>query len=372
MATVDVEPPRLREASFADFADIHRLESEFFSEVFPLDERRAVFEENPLWPRLADRWPVGWVLEDSSGTIVGSVTNVPSRYLYRGEEKICANGHSWVTTFEHRAYAALLMDEYFNQDGVDLALTPVVGPDALGIWRAYGTPMPLGEWTRIAYAVTNRRAFAREALAMLGVPWAAGLSVPVAAALAAKEALRPRSLPETPDGVEIVESRGFDERFEVFWEELRAREHDMLLAVRDRATLEWHFGLPLRAGRLWVYTANRDGRIRAYLVIKQLDRANGIHSMMLIDYQTVDTAIDLLPGLVRAAASRCASEGNSVLEHRGCEVPKMRSFDEFAPYRRNTGAWAFHFLAFDPVLAAELTRPTVWDPSDYDGGVSHR
>ena len=365
-----VEPPDLRPATVEDFPAMYRLEAGFLKNIFGPDDRRAMFEENPLWPRLEGHWPVGWVLEDADGAIVGSVTNVPSAYVFRGEEKICGNGLAWAATEEHRGYAALLMDEYFNQDEADLVVSSNVGKGATPIWQAYGTKVPLGDWSRAAYVVTKRRSFTREVLAMKGVPMAHALAAPAGAALAVKEALGRRALPPAPDGVEIGEHRGFDESFDAFWEELRTQNHDTLLAVRDAATLRWHFRIPLRAGALWVYTASRGGRMRAYCVVKQWERPGGVRGMKIVDYQTVDPSVDLLPGLVRAAAARCAEEGISLLEHTGCDIPKMSGFDRFAPYRLTKAAWSFYFVTSDPVLAAELGRPEVWDPSEYDGDAS--
>jgi hypothetical protein len=371
VATAAVEPPDLRPATFDDFPAIHRLESRFLTNIFAPDDRRALFEENPLWPRVKEYWPVGWVLEDSGGTIVGSVTNVPSLYAFRGEEKIGANGLAWAVTAEHRGYAALLMDEYFMQDDADLVISSNVGEGATPIWQAYGTAVPLGDWGRAAYMVTNRRAFTRDVLAMKKVPVAGALSVPAAAALAVKDRVSSPSLPEAPDGVEIAESRAFDDRFDAFWDELRAQNHGTLLAVRDRPTLEWHYRLALRSGRIRIYTAERAGLLRAYCVAKQWDRPSGMRAMKVVDYQTLDTAVDLLPGLVRAAAERCTHDGIGLLEHNGCDIPKMQGFDRFAPYRITKAAWSFYFRSSDPALAAELAQPAVWDPSEYDGDASY-
>ena len=235
---------------------------------------------------------MGWVLEDSAGAVVGSVTNVPSPYVFRGEEKIGATGLAWAATAEHRGYAALLMDEYFNQDTADVVLSSNVGAGATPIWQAYGTTVPLGDWAKAAYTVTNRRAFVREVLAMKGIPMAGALAVPAAVALTVKEGVRPRSLPGAPSDVEVVERRGFDERFDAFWAELRDRNPDTLLAVRDRATLEWHYRLLLRSDRLWVYTAERVGdseRMIPFAILapfarnlEMCEQVIVLHEMMLV------------------------------------------------------------------------------------------
>lgn len=365
-----VEPPELRPATFDDFPAMYRLESQYLTNIFTPEQRRALFEDNPLWPRLADRWTVGWVLEDGDGAIVGAVTNVPSPYVLHGEEKIAGNGLAWAVTEEHRGYAALLMDEYFEQDEADFVISSNVGVGATTIWQAYGTRVPLGDWGRAAYVVTHRRSFTREVLAMKGIPLAGVLAAPAAAGLAVKEGVTARRLPAAPAGFDVVESRGFDERFDTFWEELRAQQLDTLLAVRDRATLEWHYGIPLRAGRLRVYTAEQHGRIRAFCVAREYTRPSGMRSMKIVDFQTVETSVDLLPGLARAAADRAARDGLGMLEHNGADIPKYRGFDQIAPYRITKAAWSFYYRTTDPDLAATLAHPDVWDPSEYDGDAS--
>jgi hypothetical protein len=126
----------------------------------------------------------------------------------------------------------------------------------------------------------------------------------------------------------------------------------------------------MRAGRLWVYTAQQGGRIRAFCVAREYTRPSGMRSMKIVDYQTVEPSVDLLPGLARAAADRCARDHLGMLEHNGCDVPKYGGFDQVAPYRITKAAWSFYYRTTDPDLAAELGHPDVWDPSEYDGDAS--
>ncbi len=93
--------------------------------------------------------------------------------------------------------------------------------------------------------------------------------------------------------------------------------------------------------------------------------------MRLIDYQSVERDADLLPGLLQAALQRCIAEDFYVLEHLGRGLPKMHSFDQFAPYRRKLPNWPFYYHAANPALAAELRKPESWDPSEFDGDASY-
>ena len=72
--------------------------------------------------------------------------------------------------------------------------------------------------------------------------------------------------------MEFGEAVSFDARFDAIWAELVEQNPKTLLGVRDSAALRWHYGVPLRAGRLAILTATRDDRIRAYCVLKQHDR----------------------------------------------------------------------------------------------------
>ena len=382
MTAVGIPPvtaslPHLREARFDDHQQIYELESVFFPDSLPPAQRRSLFVDNPLWPRLADTWPIGWVFEDDAGRVVGSVTNVPSAYLLDGEERVCANGHCWAVLPEYRGYAAMLMDEYFAQEQPDLLLSAKVGADATALWGAYARRIPVGDWTRAAYVVTRPHGFARAALQRKGIPFPAVAAPPVALALRVKDALtatarRRRALPDAPRSVELAEAASFDARFDTFWAELVEQNPKTLLGVRDAATLRWHYGVPLRANRLTILTASRGAKIRAYCVLKQHDRPGALRSMKLVDFQTVEPDTDLLSSLL-GLALRCSAEAGCVmLEHHGCGLPKMHSFDALAPYRAVKPAWSFYYLPVDPTLAPRLAEPGTWDPSEYDGDSSYK
>jgi hypothetical protein len=375
--TVAASLPRLREARFADYQQIYDLESVFFPDSLPPAQRRGLFVDNPLWSRLSDTWPIGWVLEDESGRVVGSLNNIPSAYVLDGEEKLCANGHCWAVLPEYRGYATMLMDEYFSQEQPDLMVSAKVGADATPVWGAYAQRMPVGDWARAAYVITRYHDFARAALRRKGVPLVAAAAPPVAMALRVKDAvtakaLMRRTLPDGQRSVDVTEVASFDGRFDTVWAELVEQNPTTLLGVRDSASLRWHYAVPMRSNRLTILTATRGDRIRAYCVLKQHDRPGGLRSMKLVDFQTVEPDTDLLPGLIELALRRSAEAGCVMLEHHGCGLPKMRSFDALAPYRAAKPAWSFYYHPVDPALGQRLAEPGSWDPSEYDGDSSYK
>ena len=159
--------------------------------------------------------------------------------------------------------------------------------------------------------------------------------------------------------------------FDDFWVELVRRNPDKLLAVRDAATLRWHFAGALREGHVWILTATKNGLLHAYCILKRQDHpSSGLIRMRLVDYQSLESDRDSLPGFLREAERRCASEGIHVLEHLGGDLPKTAGIDRHAPYRRKLQAWPFYYKAADPTLEIALQKPEVWDPSAFDGDTS--
>ncbi|HEX3869617.1 MAG TPA: hypothetical protein VHV77_04190 [Pirellulales bacterium] len=363
-------PPRLRPTTFDDFNEIARLEVSNGLIVQDRSDWQNLWTNSPLWPRLGNDWPIGWVLEDPTGRVVGSLINVPSAYRFRGEELICANGRAWNVAPDYRGFALFLFEEYFDRPRADLFINTTVNAIAEPAIRTLSDRVPIGDFQTVSYWVTGYRGFARKALRKLRVPGADLLAWPAGAALGLKDIVCCKSFPSAPRSVAVEAIEGFDSRFDAFWNELVEQNPDKLLGVRDAQTLAWHFAAPLRHDRLWIFTASRHNLLRAYCIVKWEEHRGGLNRMRIVDYQTVDREVDLLPALLRPALDRCSSNGFHILEHLGRGLPKMRSLEDYVPYRMRLTSWLYYYRAAEKGLATELSRPEAWDPSLYDGDAS--
>jgi len=365
-------PPNMRFATLDDHEQITRLEASYGMQTRSDDDWRAMWLKNPLWPRVGKDWSIGWIFEDMAGRVVGSLVSVPSLYHFRGRELICAIGRAWVMAHEYRGYGLWIISEYLNYEKADLLIHNTVGEMAIGVLDQLSSRVPLGDWETIAYWVTGYRTFAEKALTMCRVPSAVAgpVAYPAGVALRVKDALLVKSLPPAPRSITVEAIEQFDGRFDAFWQELVCQNPDKLLAARDSQALAWHFMVPMRLGRVWIYTAARNGLLRAYCILKRDELPGNITRMRVIDYQSLERDEDLLPGLLETARRRCVAEGIGMLEHLGCGLPKMRSLDQHAPYRRKIRNWPFFYRVPDPALTAELSKPEAWDPSAFDGDVS--
>lgn len=367
--TASPAPPRLRTARFEDYGQIARLEQSHGLATAPMAEWQGYWTDNPLWPQVKDHWPIGWVLEDQHGKIVGSLCNIPSLYHLQGRELICANGRAWAVDEDYRGVALWLFAEYFAQERCDLFINTTVNALSARSFASLSSRVPVGDWQSAAYFITHHRGFARAILERERVPVPGAIAPLAAAALWARDSFK-ASPPARGFRGEVQSIDQFDSRFDDFWQELLLRKSHMLLASRDRRTLQWHFNHQIKSRQLWIFAAAQNGLLRGYCIFKRQDTPNNLRRMRLVDFQAIEPDANLLDAMIDAALSKCAREGMHSLELVGLGIPNMAAFEHRAPWKRTLQSWLFYYKANNPALEAQLREPRMWEPSLYDGDAS--
>ena len=363
----------LREASFNDYEEISSLESRYALETKSLEEWHHLWTGNPLFVILEKAWPIGWVLENEDKRVVGYLGNIPLWYELGGQQIIAAGTHGWVVDSPYRSHSMLLLARYFHQKTADLYLSTTVNPQGFKALRMFNSPrVPMGKWDRSAFWVTDYRGFAQSLLLMKKLPFAKPLSYPLSGAVLLK-VLSARTLKlhqsDTP-GVEVRSCSAFDERFDVFWEALRKGNPHLLLAVRTREVLEWHFKYALLANRLWILTLSNRAGLAAYSIFCRQDNPRfGLKRIRLVDFQTLDGNTSLLPMIV-SALKRCRDEKIHMLENIGCSAEHDDAIECLAPLRRKLSCWMYYYKAANQLLAERLANPHTWNASCFDGDSS--
>ena len=382
--------PKLREARLEDYEQIAALESRFGLTAKPYNEWVHLWQGNPLYRELKTDWPMGWVFEDQDGKIVGSVGNIPLLYELDGRRILVASSRSWVADVEYRSVSLLLLDNLVRQRQVDLFLSNTVGDKAVAAITAYGcSRIPVGIWDEVAYWITNYRGFFESIVAMknyrLTRPFAfpswegswtrlkalrarlsKPLSYPLSAAAFLKDRLAKTSVREGE--VEVKLCTDFDDRFDSFWEDVKRNNRHLLLAVRRREVLEWHFKHALLGNRLWIVTAVDGHRLVAYAIFdKSVHPRYGFKQVKLVDYQSLEDGASMLEPLLSWTLRRCRSEGVHMLEHTGRWMEKGQFIETAAPYRRKLPTWTYFYHANNPELRGLLNSRQVWTPSLFDG-----
>lgn len=367
--------PRLRPASFEDHEQIDRLGSRFGLKAKGYEEWSHLWLGNPTYRAVQDRWSIGWVLEDEHGRIVGSVGNIPVSYELEGRTILATSSHAWVAEPEYRSAALLLLDHLINQRGVDLFLTTTNSAASTpGVEAFQCRRVPVGIWDESAFWITHYRGFLGSYLAFRGYPLASLVRYPLSVVLFLRDQLRRRrdqlrQRARSAEEIDIQACPAFDSRFDDFWLELRRRNRHLLLAVRTREVLEWHYRYLMSSDGLWIGTVVEGSRILAYAVFDRSDR-RGLKRIRLVDFQALDGTPALLLPLLTWALDKCRTEEIHVLEYFGRWLENGEILDAVAPYRRRLPAWIFVYRANDPELAEQLKGPRAWAPTLYDGDAS--
>jgi hypothetical protein len=365
--------PTLREASFADFEQIAALATRHgLARPRSQEAWRHLWLANPHYRERGGNWTIGWVLEDDAGRIVASIENIPLAYEFQGARVLAASGRSWVADEEYRSGSLLLLEHVISQPTIDLYVNSTFSVASMPAITVFGcSRVPVGVWDESAFWVTDHPAFVKSVLKRQGNRLASALSYPLSAALLLRERFTNTAV--SPRGVEVRACANFDERFDDFWVELRRRHPHLLLAVRTREVMAWHFKYALADNRAWIATVVEGGRLIAYAVFDRRYRRDiGLYRVRLVDFQALDGSTDLLPPIISWALGKCRAEGIHMLESVGRWLEPGELLDVIAPYRRKLSgtAWLHAYRANNALLADQLRDRRAWAPSLFDGDAS--
>jgi hypothetical protein len=367
-----VQSPKLREAVFEDYPRIAALQIANGLPTKPYEEWKHQWVNNPAYTQIQAKLPVGWVLESYNDEIVGSLGNIPLFYELDGQRLLASVAHAWVVDTRYRSYSLWLLHQYFSQKSVELFLNATVGPAANESFAVFeSVPVPVGDWDHSAFSITHYQGFLASWLALKAVPCAKLCSYILSIGPFLKDALARRESYQCNDGTEIEQCVELDGRFDIFWDNLRKANPGVLLAVRTRQILEWHFRYALHNDRAWIVTASEGPTITAYgIFLRQDNPTVGLKRIRLVDFQALDGNIALLEPIVLWALERCRNERIDMLESIGFRPDKSAIISKLVPYKRKLPCWLYFYKTRDKNLAEILSDVNVWDPSQFDGDAS--
>jgi hypothetical protein len=365
------KPPKLREVRFDDHSQVAALALKFGLDADDFRAWKNLWMDNPTFREIKVKFSMGWVLEAADGSIAGYLGNIPMRYELEGQRILVATGRSWVVDPAYRPYSLLLMGTYFQQANVDLFLTTSVNSQSAAPLSAFQwVRVPKGAWDRALFWITYPRGFSESYLRKKGWPSAKLLSYPLSLGISFRDHARGDRFPKTGSGFTVLSCKTFDDRFDAFWTALRKRKSKLLLAVRDRETLEWHFKFALQNNIAWIYTLEDSRGLIAYAVFLRQDRRLvGLKRMCLVDFQCLEQekAPALLTAMLRAAFERCRQESVHMLELIGSTPLLEECAERASPHRRQLANWMYFYKTNDRILSEKLLDADVWEPSVFDG-----
>jgi hypothetical protein len=365
-----LKPPKLREVSFEDYSQIASLAAKFDLHTESYPAWTHLWANNPACRAAQSGIPIGWVL-DVDGVIAGYLGNIALSYHLEGRTYLAATTRAWVVDTPYRSYSPLLLATYFQQRNVDLFLSTTVNSQSEAAYSSFqSTRVPVGAWDRTLFWITNYRGFISSYLRKSASSLAQPLSYPLSAGLYLRDQIRESHL--LKGAIPIVPAACFDDRFQPFWEQLRAQKSRMLIADRSQEALDWHFKFALQQNRAWIYTVDGKSGLIAYAVFLRYDFPQvGLTRMRLADFQCVaENSQSILTAMLATASERCREESIHMFELVGVTPALEKGLQSASPHGRPLGSWLSYYKANNASLAGVLKNPNVWEPSLFDGDSS--
>jgi len=360
---------KIREVQLSEYPHIEALLRRNGLYTKKREEWEHLWVNNPVYKKL-QQWAVGWAVEDSQQEIVGYIGNLPVSASFRGREFIASCMNSLVADPSYRGYAGYLLRRAINYKLPDLTIASTANGDAVHLLDGFRlSHIPAGDWGQASFWITHYSGFAGSVFAQKG--WSRPLSTSAATILWLKDHLSRRNSWIQKHLEKFEVSPAFDERFDVFWHELKHVYPERLLLTRSREVLDWHFRFAVQDQRLWIVTCSDNSRMMAYALFRRRDVPEyGLKRMQFIDFQTLNGDNDVLVAMVAWALKKCQEEGIHTLEAFGFHPRKQSVIDGLKPYHRKLPSWWYFYKAVNKDLGRELQNPDLWDPSHFDGDAS--
>jgi hypothetical protein len=366
-------PAILRQASFEDYEQISALQIRNGLTATCYEAWAALWIDNPAYHEWQADWPIGWVVQAGTGEVVGFVGNIPVAYQFRGRELRAATPFSWVVDEGYRSYSMLILERVAKQKAIDLVICTPVGPASEPSLKAFKfSKVPVGTWNESAFWITNYRGFSQSVLTWKSIPFSRIISYSVSAALFWRDEFKHVSRQLDRSITDIETCSAFDGRFDEFWYRLAHENPNVLLHVRTRETLAWHFRNALLRNSVWIVAASKGAVLTAYAIFYRQDsRAlNGLKRVRLVDFQALKGSKQMLGPFLSWMLRRCGEEGIHMLEVIGCWLDRPDLPQVVAPYHRRLSSWTYYYRASNDELSETLKHPEMWAPSWLDGDAS--
>ena len=362
---------KLREVLISDRSQVEALRTRHRLLPESGDTYSHIFCGNHQYAGGVALYPMGWVLETAQLQLVGHIGNIYLEYYLHGNRVSSTAARSWVVDNDYRGKSFALLRTFCTQQNIDLLQITTANLRAGRVFAKQGAlKAPSGSYDRSAFWIIDHQKFAFSLLIKKNLPLPQVLALPVGAVLSVVSWVRNFGRCHPRQHTYIREVNTIDERFDRFWEKLRAQPN-RLLCVRDRAAVAWRFERPLRAGNAWIFSyENGPQGFAGYAVFLRQDSPEiGLRRVRLVDFQSEGDGAKFLHDVIEVALSRCRAERIHLLESIGFGNVRRKQIDALAPYQRQLPSWMFWYKVSEqnPELEKALLNPDVWDPCTYDG-----
>jgi len=332
-----------------------------------------LWQINPAIKAAQKKPSLGWVLEDG-GKMVGFFGNVPLLYQYGGAPVIASDASLWGVEKDYRVDTERLSNAYFNQENADLLMVTTAIKPTARIFERYGAArLPQPDFDQILYWIIDGQGFVRAGLQKKGysavASWVGGgLGGVVLNARMRLFGRRPFAL---LNDINIITVNEIDDAFDSLWRQKVKEYPNRLLAVRDAATLRWHFSAGRFSDQTRVVCCHRSGHLAGYAVLIRDDVPTiGLKRLKLADLFVAGDDPAIIGALLTAAFEYGLAKRCHVLEAVGLPQHLRGHLLVHKPLIRPMATYPFYFKALNPELTKALENGESWYATAFDGDIT--
>ena len=222
-AAVAPKPISIREVQFSDFEQVSALNLRLGQGPDSPENWKRLWVDNPALADGKGSSPIGWMLQTTSGEVVGFLGTIPQEYEFDRCTLRAAATCRFAVEPAYRGSSHLLVMSYFRQKNVDLFLNTTATVEAGKMMLAHkASPLPQSDYETILFWVLDPRRFTKEVFRKLGVKSFLAGPASAVASLAVKEdsAMRAREgcQKQPRYSVNEISIRDLGEDFAKLWE----------------------------------------------------------------------------------------------------------------------------------------------------------
>ena len=353
----------IRPLHFSDGPAIASLSEQNGMGRLDLQAWQSVWEAYPLAADFREI-PIGWVLENAEGRVLGYLGNMHQMYEYHGVFLKAASSGSWMVDAAHRGTALPLVIAFYKQKGIDLYLNGSANQLTIKVMAAFKIPrIPLPDYNTPCFWALRPRAFALAVMRRKSIPGASVLSWMAGSAIGIWDLSRQSGRGKQSVAVNQCETFGLG--FDDIWPRLSSAT-PRLRAVRNAAILQWKFGVDLRAGNAIILVAGPINQPSGYAVLIRRDPSElGMEMFDIADIQAVGDDPEVFKSLILAGIEAAHERGADALKLSTGTPAKRRPAEALRPYSYQLPYWQLYYKAA-PSVTVDLSQSDSWDFSRFD------
>ncbi len=310
--------------------------------------------------------PIGWVMENNDGNIVGVILNLFMNYRLNDKTYKASVVSTWAVDDNYRKDSMNLIFKWIYQKNVDLLVDNRRTERSAKILKSFKFKnVPTKDYEKIIYWVLDYPNFIKSVIKKKLKIQIGPISIILAAILKSYDFIMNRNK-NFYLNKKTFEVKSFDKKFDFFWDKLP--KNNKFMSERNSASLEWHFARGIKEKRISVLTLSSENNLIGYIILMRSNNKEiGLKRMKIVDIQSLSNSEEDTKNLIANAVLYAREEGVHILELMGFGKSIKEQALKTNPYIRSLSNSPFFYKIMSNELKNAFTDNIEWDACLFDG-----